>query len=179
VARSNVLDNIEQISHHFRYAEPNSVFRNMGNGRFDDVSASAGADFTRPLPHRGLAYGDLDNDGRMDLVVTALGAPVSVFRNITETRNHWVLFKLTGTKSNRMGIGARIRVTTDNGRMLYNEATTSTGYAASSDPRVHFGLGTSRVMKEVEIRWPSGIRQLLHGVTGNRVLEVIEPGNGS
>jgi enediyne biosynthesis protein E4 len=179
VARSNVLDNIEQISHHFRYAEPNSVFRNMGNGRFDDVSASAGADFTRPLPHRGLAYGDLDNDGRMDLVVTALGAPVSVFRNITETRNHWVLFKLTGTKSNRMGIGARIRVTTDDGRMLYNEATTSTGYAASSDPRVHFGLGTSRVMKEVEIRWPSGIRQLLHGVTGNRVLEVIEPGNGS
>ena len=75
VARSNVLDNIEEISSHFRYAEPNSVFRNLGNGQFEDVSATAGADFTRPAPHRGLAYGDLDNDGRMDLVVTALGAP--------------------------------------------------------------------------------------------------------
>ncbi len=179
VARSNVLDNIEKISHHFRYAEPNSVFRNLGNGQFEDVSASAGPDFTRPLPHRGLAYGDLDNDGRMDLVVTALGAPVSVFRNITETRNHWVLLKLIGTKSNRMGIGARIRITTDDGRMLYNEATTSTGYAASSDPRVHFGLGSSRVMSEVEIRWPSGIRQLLHGVAADRVLEVTEPRDGS
>ena len=107
VARSNVMDNIEEISRHFRYAEPNSVFRNLGNGQFEDVSATAGADFTRPAPHRGLAYGDLDNDGRMDLVVTALGAPVSVFRNVTETHNHWILLKLVGTKSNRMGIGAQ------------------------------------------------------------------------
>lgn len=177
VARSNVLDNIAQISQHFRYAEPNSVFRNLGNGKFDDVSASAGSDFTRPAPHRGLAYGDLNNDGRMDLVVTALGAPVRVFRNITETSNHWVLLKLVGTKSNRMGIGARIRVTTTDGRMIYNEATTSTGYAASSDPRVHFGLGGSRTIKEIEIRWPSGIRQLLHDVVGDRIVEVIESTN--
>ena len=177
VARSNVLDNIAQISQHFRYAEPNSVFRNLGNGKFDDVSASAGSDFTRPAPHRGLAYGDLNNDGRMDLVVTALGAPVRVFRNITETSNHWVLLKLVGTKSNRMGIGARIRVTTTDGRMIYNEATTSTGYAASSDPRVHFGLGSSRTIKEIEIRWPSGIRQLLHDVVGDRIVEVIESTN--
>ena len=100
-----------------------------------------------------------------------------MFRNITETHNHWVLLKLVGTKSNRMGIGARIRITTDDGRMLYNEATTSTGYAASSDPRVHFGLGNSRVMKEIEIRWPSGTRQLLHDAPADRILEVIEPSN--
>jgi enediyne biosynthesis protein E4 len=179
VARSNVLDNIGQISRHFRYAEPNSVFRNLGNGHFEDVSATAGADFIRPAPHRGLAYGDLDNDGRMDLVVTALGAPVSVFRNVTETHNHWILLKLVGTKSNRMGIGAQIRITTDDGRMLYNEATTSTGYAASSDARIHFGLGTSREIKEIAIRWPSGTRQLLHDVTADRILEVTEPRDGS
>ena len=179
VTRSNVLDNIEEISRHFHYAEPNSVFRNLGNGQFDDVSATAGADFTRPAPHRGLAYGDLFNDGRMDLVVTALGSPVRIFRNLTQTENHWILLKLVGTKSNRMGLGARIRVTTDDGRKLYNEATTSTGYAASSDPRVHFGLGRSRVMREIEIRWPSGTRQLLHDVTADRVLEVTEPRNGS
>jgi hypothetical protein len=179
VARSNVLDNIGQISRHFRYAEPNSVFRNLGNARFEDVSALAGADFIRPAPHRGLAYGDLDNDGRMDLVVTALGAPVSVFRNVTETHNHWILIKLVGTRSNRMGLGAKIHITTDDGRMLYNEATTSTGYAASSDPRVHFGLGSSHIIKDIEIRWPSGTRQFLHDVAPDRILEVTEPGNGN
>jgi hypothetical protein len=177
VARSNVLDNIGEISRHFSYAEPNSVFRNRGNGQFEDVSASAGAGFTRPAPHRGLAYGDLDNDGRMDLVVTSLGGPVQVLRNVTQTGNHWILLKLVGTTSNRMGIGARIRITTDDGRMLYNEATTSTGYAASSDPRVHFGLGKSSVIGEIEIRWPSGTRQLLHDVTADRILEVTEPRN--
>lgn len=179
VARSNVMDNIEQISRHFRYAEPDSVFRNLGNGQFVDVSATAGADFIRPAPHRGLAYGDLDNDGRMDLVITALGAPVSVFRNITPTHNHWILFKLVGTKSNRMGIGAQIRITTDDGTKLYNEATTSTGYAASSDPRVHFGLGDSRLIREVEIRWPSGTRQLLHDISADRIMVVTEPDGGS
>ena len=143
------------------------------------MSAAAGADFTRPAPHRGLAYGDLNNDGRMDLVVTSLGGPVRVLRNVTQTGNHWILLKLVGTKSNRMGLGAQIRVTTDDGRKLYNEATTSTGYAASSDPRVHFGLGKSSVIREIEIRWPSGTRQLLHDVTVDRVLEVIEPRNGS
>ncbi len=179
VARSNVMDNIEQISKHFHYAEPDSVFRNLGNGQFADVSAAAGADFTRLAPHRGLAYGDLDNDGRMDLVVTALGTPVSVLHNITETHNHWILLELTGTKSNRMGIGAQIRITTDDGRKLYNEVTTSTGYAASSDPRVHFGLGESRVIREIEIRWPSGTRQLLHNVTADRRMVVTEPGGGN
>ena len=176
VARGNVMDNIEEVSRHFRYAEPNSVFRNLGNGQFGDVSATAGADFTRPAPNRGLAYGDLDNDGRMDLVVTSLGGPVRVLRNVTETRNSWILLKLVGTKSNRMGIGAQIRITTDDGRRLYNEVTTSTGYSASSDPRVHFGLGSSRVIREIEIRWPSGTRQLLHDVAADRVMEVTEPG---
>jgi len=179
VARSNVLDNIGEISRHFSYAEPNAVFRNLGNGQFEDVSAAAGADFTRPAPHRGLAYGDLNNDGRMDLVVTSLGGPVRVLQNVTQSGNHWILLKLIGTKSNRMGLGAQIRVTTEDGRKLYNEATTSTGYAASSDPRVHFGLGKSSVIKEIEVRWPSGTRQSLHDVTADRVLEVIEPRNGS
>jgi hypothetical protein len=177
VARGDVMDNIGEISKHFSYAEPNSVFRNLGNGHFEDVSATAGAGFTRPAPNRGLAYGDLDNDGRMDLVVTSLGGPVRVLRNVTETHNHWMLLKLVGTKSNRMGLGAQVRVTTDDGRKLYNEATTSTGYAASSDPRVHFGLGSSRMIREIEIRWPSGARQLLRDVAPDRVLVVTESGS--
>jgi len=179
VARGNVMDNIAEISKHFTYAEPNSLFRNLGNGRFEDVSSTAGPDFTKPSPHRGLAYGDLDNDGRMDLVVTTLGGPVQVLRNVTETHNHWILLKLVGIKSNRMGIGAKIRVTTEDGRQLYNEATTSTGYAASSDPRVHFGLGSSSLIRELEIRWPSGIRQLLHDIAPDRILVVTEPPGNS
>ena len=104
-----------------------------------------------------------------------LSAPRSAyFRNVTETHNHWILLKLVGTKSNRMGIGAQIRLTTDDGRRLYNEVTTSTGYAASSDPRVHFGLGSSRVdSSEIEIRWPSGTRQLLSNVAADRILMVV------
>lgn len=175
VARGNVMDNIAEISKHFTYGEPNALFQNLGNGQFEDVSATAGVDFTKSAPHRGLAYGDLDNDGRIDLVVTSLGGPVQLLRNITETQNHWIMLKLIGTRSNRMGIGARIRVTTDDGRRLYNEATTSTGYAASSDPRVHFGLGGSRQIHEIEILWPSGARQLLHDVVSDRILEVTEP----
>ncbi|HKV77616.1 MAG TPA: CRTAC1 family protein [Candidatus Sulfotelmatobacter sp.] len=179
VARGNVMDNIEEISRHFHYAEPNSVFRNLGDGQFTDVSATAGADFLRAAPYRGLAYGDLDNDGRIDLVVTVLGGPVRVFRNVTETHNHWILLKLVGTKSNRMGIGAQIRITTDDDRRQYDEVTTSTGYSASSDPRVHFGLGTSQRVREIEIRWPSGTRQVLRDVTGDRLLVVTEKPDGS
>jgi hypothetical protein len=139
------------------------------------VSATAGADFLRTAPYRGLAYGDLENDGRIDLVVTALGRPARVFRNVTQNHNHWIILKLVGTKSNRMGIGAQIRITMDDGRSQYDEVTTSTGYAASSDPRVHFGLGTSAMIREIEIRWPSGTRQMLHDVSGDRVVVVTEP----
>jgi enediyne biosynthesis protein E4 len=174
VARGNVMDNIDVISRHFRYAEPNSVFRNLGNGQFEDVSATAGADFVRAAPNRGLAYGDLDNDGRMDLVVTALGEPVRLFRNVSENHNHWILLKLVGTKSNRMAIGAQIRVSTADGKKQYDEVTTSTGYAASSDPRVHFGLGDSGVVREISIRWPSGFRQLIPDVTADRVVTIEE-----
>ncbi len=175
VARGNVMDDIDAVSKHFHYAEPNAVFRNLGNGQFEDVSAAAGADFTRAAPHRGLAYGDLDNDGRIDLVVTQLRGPVQLFHNVSENQNHWLLLKLIGTRSNRMGIGAQIRVTTGDGQSQYNEVTTSTGYAASSDPRVHFGLGRFPAAREIEIRWPSGVRQSLRDVKGDRIVAVTEP----
>jgi hypothetical protein len=175
VARGNVMDDIDAVSRHFHYAEPNAVFRNLGNGQFEDVSATAGEGFTRPAPHRGLACGDFDNDGRIDLVVTVLRGPAQLFHNVTENHNHWILLKLTGTKSNRMGIGAQIRLTTDDGQKQYDEVTTSSGYAASSDPRVHFGLGRFPAAREIEIRWPSGIRQLLRDVPGDRIVNVTEP----
>ncbi len=174
VARSNVMDNIGELVSR-RYPEPNSVFRNLGNGRFEDTSGTAGADFQLEAAHRGAAFGDFDNDGRVDVVVPVLGGPVKLFHNSSNTDNHWILLKLVGTRSNRMGLGAQVRITTEDGRSQWNEATTAAGYASSSDSRVHFGLGTSSRVKDLEIRWPSGTRQVIHDVAGNQILLIEEP----
>jgi hypothetical protein len=174
VARSNVMDNIAAFSHR-AYEEPNAVFRNLGNGRFENVSATAGAAFQVPAAHRGLAVGDLDNDGRMDVVVSVMNGEAKVFHNITRNGNHWLLLQLTGTKSNRMGLGARIKLTTSDGAVEYNHSTTSTGYASSSDPRVHFGLGRAELAREIEILWPSGIKQILRDLPADRVVQIVEP----
>jgi len=174
VARSNVIDNVAQFTNR-TYGEPNTIFRNLGTGKFQDVTATSGAAFKTPTVNRGAAFGDLDNDGRMDLVVNVLNGKARVFHNTTAGGNHWVLLKLVGTKSNRMGIGAQIRLTAANGAVQYNHASTSTGYASSSDPRVHFGLGASRAAKEIQIAWPSGIKQVLRDVAVDRVVEIREP----
>jgi hypothetical protein len=174
VARANVLDNISELGNR-KYPEPNSLFRNLGNGKFAEIGPSAGPDFQEEAAHRGVAFGDLFNDGRIDAVVTVLGGPVEILRNISETGNHWILLKLVGTKSNRMGIGAQIHITTEDGASQWNEVTTAVGYTASSDSRVHFGLGKNRLIKDVEIRWPSGIKQVLHQVAADQILTVEEP----
>jgi len=175
VARANVMDNINELFPDRRYPEPNSVFRNLGNGKFADASGTAGPDFQLEAAHRGVAFGDLFNDGRIDAVVTVLGGPVKLLHNISDTGNHWILLKLVGTKSNRMGIGAQIRITTEDGRSQWNEVTTAVGYASSSDSRVHFGLGKNLHIKDMEIRWPSGIKQTVHDLGVDRILTIEEP----
>jgi hypothetical protein len=177
VARSNVMDNISLQNPGRHYEEPNTIFRNIGNGKFQDVSSSVGPDFQAEAAHRGVAFGDLDNDGRIDMVVSVLNGPAELFHNISETGNHWILLKLVGTKSNRMGIGAQIHITAADGMQQWNEVTTSVGYASSSDSRVHFGLGKNQKIKEMEIRWPSGIKQVLKDVTVDQILTIEEPRN--
>ena len=122
-----------------------------------------------------MAFGDFDNDGRVDAVVSVLGGQVKLLHNVTDTGDHWILLRLVGTKSNRMGIGAQIHITTEDGRSQWNEVTTAVGYASSSDSRVHFGLGANQSIKEMEIRWPSGIKQVLRDVAVDRVMTVEEP----
>jgi len=173
VARGNVLDNVSMFSRR-SYEEPNTVFRNLGGGKFQDVSAEAGPDFQKPAAHRGVAFGDLDNDGRLDAVVTVLNARALYYHNVTRNANHWILLALSGTKSNRMGIGARVRITSEDGSSQYNHATTAVGYACSSDSRVHFGLGASKTIREIEIQWPSGTRQVIRNVQADRILKIQE-----
>ncbi len=175
VARGNVLDNVQLLSNR-PYEEPNSVFRNLGNGKFENATAAAGPDFQKPAPHRGVALGDLDNDGRIDAVVTVLNGPAKIFHNVSENSSHWLKLELSGTKSNRMAIGAQVRIATPDGAKQYSEVTTSSGYACSSDHRVHFGLGAARAVSEIEIRWPSGVRQTLRDVEAGRIVAIQEAG---
>ena len=175
VARSNVLDTVEEYHDGRTYAEPNAVFRNLGGSTFEDVSALAGDAFQKAAPHRGVAFGDLDNDGRIDAVVSVLGGAPKILRNVSANQNHWLLVRLIGSRSNRMGLGAQLRLVDDAGHTQWNEATTSVGYASSSDSRVHFGLGGSTLVRELEVRWPSGVKQVLHDIKPDRILVVREP----
>ena len=154
--------------------QPNTVFRNLGGMKFSALTAEAGLTAQPPSRHRGSAVGDLNGDGRLDVVVTAINAPAEVWLNENPGDNHWLEFKLQGTKSNRDGIGAKIKVVTKSGAQ-YNHMTTSAGYASSSAGPVHFGLGHDASAELVEVRWPSGIVQQLRDVAGDRVVPVKEP----
>ncbi len=171
-ADSDILDNAMEIAHR-PYALPDGLFRNRGNFTFDDVAQQAGKEFSAPAPHRGAAFGDLNNDGKIDIVVTALNGPPQILINRTASTNHWILLNLVGTKSNRDGLGTRIKITTALGSQ-WNHATTCVGYNSSSDKRVHFGLGSAKLIKTIELDWPSGIHQVLHDVKADQILTVKE-----
>lgn len=153
----------------------NSVFRNLGNGRFENGSATAGADFQTQALYRGAAFADFDNDGKIDVVVTALNGPAKLFRNTTTASGHWLGVKLIGSESNRDGLGTRISVTTPDGHKLYNHATTSVGYASSSEKIVRFGLGSQERASSISIHWPSGRLQVVRDAAADRILEMREP----
>lgn len=168
-ANSHVNDRVEEFEA-TQYKQHNSVFLNSGDGAFQDASDTAGSDFEKPRAHRGCAFADFNADGKIDVVVSSLGDSAELFENTSPTDNSWLIVRLTGSKSNRDGIGAEIRI-----GQQYNHMTTAVGYASSSNFGVHFGLGQLKRVDEMEIKWPSGIRQQLKNVAVNQILNVREP----
>lgn len=171
-ACADILDNAMELAHR-PFPLPNRVFRNRGDVTFEDVSAKAGASFQVPAAHRGAAFGDLNNDGKIDVVVTVLNGPPEIWMNRSSNRNHWIILKLVGVKSNRDGLGTKVKVTTSLGTQ-YNQATTAVGYNSSSDKRVHFGLGSASEIESIELTWASGIKQVLKDVKADQILTVKE-----
>jgi enediyne biosynthesis protein E4 len=153
--------------------QPNTVFRNLGDGKWSALTAEAGFTALPPRRHRGAAVADFNRDGKLDLVVTALSAPAEIWMNDGPDSHHWIELSLEGTKSNRDGIGAKIRISAG-GQMQYDQVSHAAGYASSSAGPIHFGLGAAETAVEIEIRWPSGARQVLKDVAADRVVRIKE-----
>ncbi len=158
------------------YREPRLLYHNNGNGTFNDISTNAGPGINATSSARGLAVGDLWNDGQLSVVINNVYAPPSLLRNTVRSGNHWIAFKTVGTRSNRDGIGAKISV--KNGqRTLVDEVRSGSSYISQNDLRVHFGLGAATKAESVQVRWPSGLVERFDNLPGD-TLQTLKEGSG-
>jgi hypothetical protein len=168
------MDNIELMQPSLRYREPLLLMKNTA-GKFRDVSRQSGPPFQVPLVARGVAFGDLDNDGFLDVAINCNDGAAIILRNQGGNRNHWLSINLIGSKSNRDGIGAKLRLVTSAGLEQHAFASTSGSYLSANDKRVHFGLASSTEARLLEITWPSGVVQSLKSIAADQILTVKEP----
>jgi len=173
VTNGNVTALIDTLPNDLKYREPLQVFHNNGQGVYTEIGDRAGLNDGQMQSRRGVAFGDIDNDGNIDAVVYNVGAPPSIFLNDTHNSNHRVLLRLVGSRSNRSAIGARVTVTTASMKQM-DEVRGGGSYLSTSDPRLHFGLGADAVMKSVEIQWPSGLRENLANVAADAIYTIVE-----
>lgn len=175
VANGHVIDNIQLYSPHLSYLQTDLLYENRG-GRFEDVSLQAGPAFQISHVGRGAAVADYDNDGDLDLAVSNCGQPAQLLRNEGGNRQHWVALQLRGQQSNRFGFGARVCLSTSRGTQV-REVGNTASYLSSNDFRLYFGLGRERIIRRLEVRWPSGVLQVLTNLPADQILTVEEPGS--
>ena len=173
IVNGHILDNIEDTHDVLTYRQPDQLFRNKGDGTFQEVSESAGAYFQRAAVSRGALFGDYDSDGDVDLLVTQSNGPATLLKNKTEPQNNWVSIKTVGVISNRDGIGTRIAVTTGEHTQI-QEINPGASYLSSHDPRCYFGLGTHTSIDRLEVRWQSGVVQVFENLVANQAHTVSE-----
>jgi hypothetical protein len=173
VANGNVTSLVDSLPHELKFREPLQLFRDNGDRTFSDVSDESGLNQGPLQSRRGTAFGDINNDGSIDVVVYNLGGPPSLFLNETHNANHRVLFRLVGTKSNKAAIGARVIVTTGSMEQM-DEVHGGGSYLSCNDQRLHFGLGRDAVMKRIQILWPSGLKEELKNIPADAIYTLIE-----
>jgi enediyne biosynthesis protein E4 len=178
VSNGHVMDDIERRNTGVTYAEPALLFLNDRQGRYHEVSQTAGRGLSAPQVGRGAAHGDFDNDGDLDLLLTTNGGPARLLRNDTAAGSGWLKVQLQGGPSNRNALGARVQVWTGD-RVMLRTVRSGSSYLSASDRRLTFGLGAARGADRIEIRWPSGAVQSLGPVPRNRWLRITEGRSGS
>ena len=174
VAQGHVMDNIELTEPRLHYREPALLLKNEQNG-FRNVSAQGGPALMVPMAARGAAFGDLDNDGFVDVAINSNDSSALILRNSGKSGNHWLTLQLIGSASNRDAIGSKIRLIADRALQQTAFVSTAGSYISASDKRAHFGLGSSNKVQLIEITWPSGIMQRLESVAADQILTVREP----
>jgi hypothetical protein len=173
LANGHVYPEVDRGSFGDKYLQKTLAYRNLGNGKFVDVSKSAGPAFEVERPARGLAVGDLEGDGRQQLLIVNMNAPPSLLKNFAAARQNWITVRLVGVKSNRSAIGARVTVEAG-GRKQIDEVMSGGSYYSQSDFALHFGLGKVGEVEKLTVKWPSGLVQEWKGVAGNRKIVVRE-----
>lgn len=173
IANGNFSSLTDRLKNEVKFREPLQLFRNVQGRGFEDVAGQAGLNAGPLQSRRGIAFGDISNDGNLDFVVFNVDGPPSLFINESHNANHRVLFRLVGTKSNRMAIGARVTVYAG-GMTQMDEVRGGGSYNSSSDTRLHFGLGNAATMTRIDVRWPSGLQQRFQNVTSDAIYEIIE-----
>ncbi len=180
LVNGHVFPEVERLGIDIHFRDRAILYRNLGGGKFEDISERAGPGMLERHSARGAAFGDYDNDGLIEVLINNQNEPPSLLKQTTlkqTTRpgNHWMLLKLTGTRSNRSALGAKVRLTAG-GRTQLDEVRSGGSYLSQNDLRLHFGLGAARGAEKIEIEWPSGARQVLRDVAGDRVVAVVEAG---
>lgn len=176
LVNGHVYPEVEKLTTEAGYAQPKVLYRNLQNGSFADVSQKAGEAVVNPNPSRGAAFGDYDNDGDVDILINSVNGPPELLRADSLNQNNWIKIKLAGVKSNRDGIGARIKCVTENGTQI-DEVRSGGSYYSQNDLRIHFGLGKSQRVQSLEISWPGGKVETIRNVAANQLV-IVKEGQG-